>query len=217
MEGDAMAPMTASVASVTFSCFRFEPSVENRPGRARRGSRWLQGRRSPSFENRRPSFASRHKSLAGRDHGLGGVSISVGSMKSATRAASFRSAAALPRLVRRTCRPRGGSYPHRDPASRYPTVGEGRRTRKDSEAAARTPCCFKCEVADDFGPEQAVDVRCRGNFESRPNLFSDARAAHAVPPLEYQDAPAGASEVSGSDQAVVSGADDDDVVGRHSV
>src|SRR6185437_7322954 len=84
MEGDATAPMIASVASVTLSC-----SLSNQRssvGRAApvRISMALTPSR-PSLRNCQPSLprASRSRGLA--DHGSGGVMSSVGSMNRATR------------------------------------------------------------------------------------------------------------------------------------
>jgi hypothetical protein len=84
IEGEAIAPMIASVANVTFSCS--DSNQRSRIGVAAPAR--ISTAFCPSVPSRTkpsPSFASCTR-LAGRsDHGLGGVITSVGSRKSATR------------------------------------------------------------------------------------------------------------------------------------
>ena len=96
IEGDAIAPMIASVASVTLSC-----SLSNQRSRigvaapVRISTAFCPS--VPSFTNASPSLASAARLPGLKDQGLGGVMISVGSRKSATRssiASYFGSASA---------------------------------------------------------------------------------------------------------------------------
>ncbi len=84
IEGEAIAPMMASVASVTLSC-----SDSNHRSRigvaapARISTAFWPS--CPSLRNPSPILASWIRFPGRSDHGLGGVIVSVGSRKSATR------------------------------------------------------------------------------------------------------------------------------------
>ncbi len=84
IDGEAIAPMIASVASVTLSC-----SLSNQRSRigvaapVRISTAFCPS--VPSLTNARPSFASWSRLPGRSDQGLGGVITRVGSRKSATR------------------------------------------------------------------------------------------------------------------------------------
>ena len=52
--------------------------------------------------------------------------------------------------------------------------------------------------------------------KARMNFFGDCRAAHNLAPLEYERLQAGLGEIASRNQAVMTTADDDDVVISHS-
>ena len=83
--------------------------------------------------------------------------------------------------------------------------------RQDLQAMPR-----QIEFANDFRPEQGNDVGADGELEAGKDFFGHRGAAEHVPPLEHQHL-ARARQVRGVHQAVVSAADDDDVVMRHEV
>jgi hypothetical protein len=60
--------------------------------------------------------------------------------------------------------------------------------------------------------EAATPHRSRRRTGSREDLLGDRRAADHVPPLEDEHLPPGAGKIRRGGQAVVSAADDDDVV-----
>ena len=73
------------------------------------------------------------------------------------------------------------------------------------------PVTGKIEVANDLRPQQTHHVRELGELESGNDLLGHRRAAHDVPPLEDEHLFAGAREVRGADEPVVTGTDDDGV------
>ncbi len=89
-------------------------------------------------------------------------------------------------------------------------VGHGREgavEREDFEAVTR-----KIEFANDFRAKQRDDVRTFGKKESGDDFFSDSGAAENVAAFQDNDLLPRFGEIRGVDQAVVTAADDDDVV-----
>ena len=84
---------------------------------------------------------------------------------------------------------------------------EGPIKREDLEAVPR-----EVELPDDLGPEQRDHVGTDGEFEPWENFLSDRRSAEHVTALQDQDLLSRASQVGRVDQAVVTAADDNDVV-----
>ena len=70
------------------------------------------------------------------------------------------------------------------------------------------------ELFDDFRAQQGDQVREDAVLEPRQRLLGDGGAAQTLSPLQDQHVEAALREVGGRGQAVVAGADDDDVV-RH--
>ena len=68
------------------------------------------------------------------------------------------------------------------------------------------------ELGDDLGPEQARDERARGPLRACNQLFGHAGATDHVARLDDQHPLAGAGEIVGSDETVVSGPNNDRVV-----
>ena len=85
---------------------------------------------------------------------------------------------------------------------------EERRIARDHLEAVRR----ELQVADDFGPQHAGDVRGRRRAAARRDLFGHARAAEDRPPLDDECRESAAREIGRGRQAVVPGADDDGVV-----
>ena len=74
------------------------------------------------------------------------------------------------------------------------------------------------EIANDFGPQKAHDVREHRKGESRKDLFAHRGAAHALAALKHEHFAARAREVRSVDQRVVAAAHDHCVVtGCHQV
>jgi hypothetical protein len=73
---------------------------------------------------------------------------------------------------------------------------------------------LQIEVADNLGPEEAVDVCCCRNLEAGPQLLGDAGAAQNLSALQHQDLDTGFGQVRGSHKTVVTAADNDEVVRR---
>jgi hypothetical protein len=48
-----------------------------------------------------------------------------------------------------------------------------------------------------------------------PKLFGDTGSADHLPPFQYEDTPAGASDVGRRDEAVMTAADDHEIVSLH--
>ena len=65
------------------------------------------------------------------------------------------------------------------------------------------------QFADDALLQQAGEVRGGGDAVARPDLFGDRASAHQFAPLQHQDLAPGARQVRGGDQSVVAAADDD--------
>ena len=65
------------------------------------------------------------------------------------------------------------------------------------------------QLVDDLRPEHADHEAARGEFGARKELLGDAGAADNRAPLHHQHLLAGASQVVGGDQAVVSATDDE--------
>ena len=93
------------------------------------------------------------------------------------------------------------------------------RQRREAGRAARNhrePVAGQIEVAHDLGAEQAVDVAGRGDLETGPRLFGDDAPADERAPLQDEHRAARSRQIGGRHQAVVPGADDDDIeAGRH--
>ena len=70
------------------------------------------------------------------------------------------------------------------------------------------------EIADDLGPEQAHDVREHRELEAGDDLLGDRGPTDEGASLEHDDFLAGAREIGGGNETVVSPADDDGVVTR---
>src|SRR5208337_1307854 len=69
-------------------------------------------------------------------------------------------------------------------------------------------------VADDFRAEHAGDVGSRGSSAAGSDFFGDAASADHVAPFQDEGGVSGASEIGGSGQAVVAGANDGRVINR---
>src|SRR5579872_7542559 len=76
---------------------------------------------------------------------------------------------------------------------------------------------FQFEVLDDLGVEQAAHVGCAGHGPAFPGVFADGRAADHFAALEHERAAPGLRKVSGGDQPIMAGADDDGFVSHGSV
>ena len=71
---------------------------------------------------------------------------------------------------------------------------------------------FELELVYDLGPEQARDERARGPPRVRDQLLADARAADDVTGFQHDHLLAGAGQVVGRDEPVVTPSDDCHVV-----
>ena len=90
-----------------------------------------------------------------------------------------------------------------------------RRERRRVARQDREAVLFELQLADDLRQEQADDVRGGGNFVAGPQLFGGCAAAEHVATFEHADFVAGASQIRGTNKAVVAAADDDRIkVGR---
>ena len=69
----------------------------------------------------------------------------------------------------------------------------------------------KAEFFDDKGMEQTGEIGARRHAHAGKRLLEGAGSADAGAAFEDEDAQAGAGEIGGADEAVVAGADDDDV------
>ena len=85
---------------------------------------------------------------------------------------------------------------------------EGRRHEQRHEAVLR-----QLEVVDDVRSKKAEGVRERCEPEARPELLGDRRATDDVAPLEDQRPETAPGEIGPVDEAVVTAADDDRVIG----
>ncbi len=83
------------------------------------------------------------------------------------------------------------------------------RPLDDLQAVIREP-----QVADHLRIEQAHRVRGGGIAETRREFLGDGRAADDRAALQHPDTEAGACQITRADQAVMTAADDDDVVGH---
>src|ERR1700676_5764699 len=79
--------------------------------------------------------------------------------------------------------------------------------REDFESVAR-----QIEVTDDFRAQERNDVRKNGELEAGNDFLCDGGAAEEVAPSEDKDLLARAPQIGGVDKAVVTAADNDDVV-----
>ena len=86
--------------------------------------------------------------------------------------------------------------------------GERRRHEQRHEAVLR-----QLEVVDDVRSKKAEGVRERREPEARPELLGDRRATDDVAPLEDQRPETALGEIGPVDEAVVTAADDDRVIG----
>ncbi len=72
------------------------------------------------------------------------------------------------------------------------------------------------QIADDLFLHQARQVRRRRDPIAGPDLLRNRAPAHQFAAFEHQHAASSAGQIRRRDQAVMAGADDDDVVGfRH--
>src|SRR5947207_5180557 len=71
------------------------------------------------------------------------------------------------------------------------------------------------ELADDLRPQQADDIGEDREAEAREHLLAPGRAADTLAALQHQHLAPGAREVRGASEAIVSAANDDDVVRLH--
>src|SRR6266581_5729597 len=71
------------------------------------------------------------------------------------------------------------------------------------------------EVFDDLRPKESRYIGRGADLESRRDFVRDARAADSIRPLHDEDAEPCLRKVVRGDQAVVAGADDNDVRGNH--
>src|SRR5207249_4136458 len=85
----------------------------------------------------------------------------------------------------------------------------GERPFDDSQSMLDKP-----QLADHLGVEQAHGIGGRGVAKAGREFLGDRRAADDGAALEHPYLEAGAGEIAGADEAVVSAADDDDIV-RH--
>jgi hypothetical protein len=70
---------------------------------------------------------------------------------------------------------------------------------------------LEIEVGDDFGIEQRDRVARRRVAIARMEFLRDGRAAHDVAPLDDAHLQSRRREIIGTDEAVMAGADDEDV------
>jgi len=84
----------------------------------------------------------------------------------------------------------------------------------DLRSIASNPYSFRRRSRNDFGAEEAVYVGGRRDFEAGKISSAYARPADDVAPLEHENAPLRASEITRGHEAVVAAADDDRVVLR---
>ena len=207
-----MAPMIASVASVTLSCSdsnqrsrigvaapvristAFWPScAELAEGEAELGE-------LPQVAGaERPRVGRRlHQRAARGSRRPAPASPRTSGSASASLAENLRDLAVGERLV--------GTHQQRA------AVGErGERRRIPRQHLEPVP--LELEVADDLGPQQAVDVGGGGDLVAGPDLLGDAGAAEDFAPLEHEHLHAGPGQVGGGHQTVVAAADDDEIVG----
>ena len=68
------------------------------------------------------------------------------------------------------------------------------------------------EIANDLRPQERDDVRTDGKLEAGKDFFRHRCATQHVAALQHQHFLAGASQIGGIGQAVVSSADYDNVV-----
>ncbi len=101
----------------------------------------------------------------------------------------------------------GRSQPERTAVGQRQEIRE--RALDDPQAVSGEP-----EFADDCRIEEAHGVGGRGIAKTGSELLGDRRAADDRAALEHPYFETGAGEIAGADEAVVTAADDDDVV-RH--
>ncbi len=91
-------------------------------------------------------------------------------------------------------------------------VAVGHGSERTVERQNFEPVARQIEFANDLGPQQRNYVGADGKLEAGENFFGAGGTAENVAALEHQDFLAGAGQISGVDQAVVSAADYDGVI-----
>jgi hypothetical protein len=69
------------------------------------------------------------------------------------------------------------------------------------------------EIADDLRLERMHDRRAGRRHISGKDLFASGRATDDIPPIEHKDLEPSSREVRGRNEAVMTGANDDGIVG----
>ena len=93
------------------------------------------------------------------------------------------------------------------------TIGKGDLQRRVTWNHAQS-VISEMEVANHFGAKHARDVRGCGGTAARSNLFGHAAPADQFAPFEHESGISGPRNIGGCGQAVVTRANDDDVVTR---
>src|SRR5262245_14388469 len=70
---------------------------------------------------------------------------------------------------------------------------------------------LQLKILNDFRPKQAIDVRSRRDFVTRPDFFGDAGTTDQFAALQYQHTHARSCQISRGHKAIVAGSNDDDV------
>ena len=212
IDGLAIAPMIASVASVALSCS--DSNQRSRIGRAGAGEdldrlarRVAQLPEGAAQREQRPEVAEPGPQQVGRRHGERGLE-EVGHPLEHRLVSRVALGVALLNLRDLPAGQLGVRAQHQRAA-----VGErrerGRVPREHLEAVWR-----EVQIADDRRAEEAVDVGGGRDLEAGQDLLGDARAADDVAPLEHEHAQPGAGEVARGHEPVVPGTDHDGVVTR---
>ena len=92
-------------------------------------------------------------------------------------------------------------------------VGEWDLERGITGDHAESVIC-EMEVADNFRPKHAGDVRSGGSAAARSDLFGNTASAYDVAAFENEGGVSGASEIRGSGQTVMASAHNDGIVNR---